>query len=62
MDAASISANRLAQIQAEAALLVLRKALDVQASSALQLLQALPAPGAGSSSSVTPPGRIDTWA
>jgi len=42
MDAASISADQLANVQAQASLLVFRKALDFRQAQALQLLQALP--------------------
>ncbi len=42
MDAASISSDRLANVQAQASILVFRKALDFQQAQALQLLQALP--------------------
>ena len=48
MDVSSIasaaSGNAMAQIQDKAATLVLRKALDAQEQSAMQLLQAVPAP------------------
>jgi len=42
--AASISALSQANVQAQASILILKKALDLQQSSAMQLLQALPAP------------------
>jgi putative motility protein YjfB-like len=61
MDAASISASSLAQVQAQASMLVLRKALDLQAASALQLLQALP-PTPVLDPAATLGGRIDTYA
>lgn len=47
--AASASAMSLATVQAQASVSLLRKALDIQQSSALQLLQALPAPAASGS-------------
>ncbi|WP_068636607.1 YjfB family protein [Thauera butanivorans] len=62
--AAAASANAAAKVQAEASVKVLKMALDMQAESALQLLQAIPAP-------VQPPvsavgsaagGVVDTWA
>lgn len=58
--AAAVSNAAMTRIQDNAATLVLRKALDAQEQSAMQLLQAVPAP---------PPvptgmagGVIDTWA
>jgi len=42
--AASISAMNLANAQAQVALAVLRKTLDLQQANAMQLLEALPAP------------------
>ncbi|HPE04788.1 MAG TPA: YjfB family protein, partial [Thauera sp.] len=50
MDASAIAAmasnNALAQVQQEASVEVLRKALDLQGQSAMQLLQAIPRPPA----------------
>jgi len=64
MDVASIaaaaSANAMAEVQQEAAVSVLKKTLDIQQQSAMQLLQAIPqapAPSVG-----TAGGYIDTWA
>lgn len=42
--AASISALSQSNVRAQASMLMLKKALDLQQSSAMQLLQALPAP------------------
>ena len=57
--AALASNNALAQVQQEASVEVLRKALDLQGESALQLLQAIPrSPAVGS----TAGGFVDTWA
>ena len=42
--AAAVSAMSLANVQAQAALSVLRKTLDLQQANAAQLLQALPTP------------------
>lgn len=56
--AAAASANAMAKTQHTASLMVLKKAMDIQEQSALQLLEALPPPvPAGSAGSV-----IDTWA
>lgn len=64
MDVSSIasaaSRNAMAQIQDKAATLVLRKALDAQEQSAMQLLQAVPAPPPMPTG--TAGGVIDTWA
>ncbi|TMW74174.1 putative motility protein [Thauera sp. UPWRP] len=57
--AALASNNALAQVQQEASVEVLRKALDLQGESALQLLQAIPRPPAVGS---TAGGFVDTWA
>jgi hypothetical protein len=63
MDASAIAAmasnNALAQVQQEASVEVLRKALDLQGQSAMQLLQAIPRPPAVGS---TAGGVVDTWA
>lgn len=59
--AAMASANALNQVQQEVSVEVLRKALDIQGESAMQLLQAIPqspAPAVGS----TAGGIVDTWA
>lgn len=58
--AAMASNNALAQVQQEASVEVLRKALDLQGESAMQLLQAIPRPSA--SAHGTAGGYIDTWA
>lgn len=60
--AAAISANSLAMIQAQASVLVLKKSLDLQASLALQLLEALPQPEVAPDPTATVGGRIDTYA
>ena len=64
MDVASIAAaassNALAEVQHEAAVSVLKKTMDIQEQSALQLLQAIPQPPAPSGG--TAGGYIDTWA
>lgn len=57
--AAMASNNALAQVQQEASVEVLRKALDLQGQSAMQLLQAIPRPPAVWS---TAGGVLDTWA
>ena len=64
MDVASIAAaassNAMAEVQHEAAVSVLKKTMDIQEQSAMQLLQAIhqpPAPSVG-----TAGGYIDTWA
>ena len=61
MDVASISASALGQVQAQASILMLRKALDLQQQMALQLLQAVP--GQAASNPTATLGRnIDTFA
>jgi hypothetical protein len=62
MDAAAISANSLARVQAQASVLVLKESLDMQESLALQLLGALPQPVAAPDPAATLGGRIDTYA
>lgn len=59
--AAAASANAAAQLQAEVSVTVLKKAIDIQAEAALQLLEALPhqVPAAPVG---TAGGVIDTWA
>ncbi|MCB1910108.1 MAG: YjfB family protein [Rhodocyclaceae bacterium] len=42
MDASSISTERLAEVQGQAAIVTFRKALDIERATALQLLEALP--------------------
>ncbi len=59
--AAMASNNALAQVQQEASVEVLRKALDIQGESAMQLLQAIPRPPAAAVGS-TAGGIVDTWA
>ena len=65
MDVASIaaaaSANAMAEVQHEAAVSVLKKTMDIQEQSAMQLLQAIPQPPAPVASG-TSGGYIDTWA
>lgn len=59
--AAAASSNAAASVQAQASFKVLKKAIDVQAAGAIQLLRALPQPPANLVGSVA--GRIiDTWA
>lgn len=58
--AAAASANAAAKVQAEASVKVLKMALDMQAESALQLLEALPAPTPAVGSAAG--GVVDTWA
>lgn len=58
--AASISAMTLANYQAQASLMVLKKSLDLQAASALQLVQAVPHPPAPNPSA-TVGGRVDVF-
>ncbi|MGL1834393.1 putative motility protein [Rhodocyclaceae bacterium SMB388] len=58
--AAAISTLKLANVQAQASLSILRKTLDLQQAQALQLLQALPAPVQAPSGTVGT--RIDIWA
>lgn len=57
--AASLSALASANFQAQASLLILRKTLELQQATALQLLQTA-APGAAASSTIGT--RIDTYA
>ena len=59
--AAAASANASAEVQAEVSVRVLKKAMDIQAESAIQLLQAIPAPPAAAVGS-TSGGVVDTWA
>ena len=65
MDVASIAAaassNAMAEVQHEAAVSVLKKTMDIQEQSAMQLLQAIPQPPAPVGSG-TSGGYIDTWA
>ena len=58
--AAAISANAMADVQHEASISVLKKAMDIEQQSAMQLLQAIPQPPAPSVG--TAGGYIDTWA
>jgi len=57
--AAMASNNALAQVQQEVSVEVLRKALDIQGESAMQLVQAIPRPPAVGSAAG---GIVDTWA
>ena len=65
MDVTSIGSLSTALSQAEVAdavgIRVLKKAMDIQAESAIQLLQAIPAPPAAAVGS-TSGGVVDTWA
>ncbi len=58
--ASAASANAMAEVQQEAAVSVLKKTMDIQEQSAMQLLQAIPQPAAPSVG--TAGGYIDTWA
>jgi hypothetical protein len=58
--AAAASSNAMAEVQHEAAVSVLKKTMDIQEQSAIQLLQAIPQPPAPSVG--TAGGYIDTWA
>lgn len=58
--AAAASANAAAQLQTEVSVTVLKKAIDIQAASAMQLLEALPQVPAAPVG--TAGGVIDTWA
>lgn len=58
--AAAASANAMTQVQQQASVAVLKKALELQEQGALQLLQALPPPAA--SPVGTAGGVIDTYA
>lgn len=60
--AAAASANAASQLQADVSVSVLKKAMDIQESSAMQLLQAIPAPPPSPSVGSTSGGVIDTWA
>ena len=63
MDAASISSSSLAGVQAQASIQTFRKALDIEAAAALQLLEALPAlPSSASNPTATLGRNIDTVA
>jgi len=58
--AAAASANAAAQLQTQVSVSVLKKAMDIQESSAMQLLQAIPQPTPAPIG--TSGGVIDTWA
>lgn len=62
MDVAAISAQQLALIQAQASVLVLRQALDLQATLAQQLLEALPPVASGPRPGASLGGQVDTYA
>lgn len=57
--AASVSATTLANTQAQVSLLVLRKALDLQAAGALQLVQSASEPVRPAATGLGT--RVDTW-
>jgi hypothetical protein len=61
---AAASSADLRTVQGHAALKVLDKAMDIQASAAAQLIAALPQPAAVPPSSPLGPlgARVDTWA
>lgn len=60
--AAAATANSQAQLQQEVSVEVLKKAIDIQANSAMQLIQAIPAPAAAPAVGGTAGGYVDTWA
>lgn len=60
--AARLSAMTLANTQTQASMLILRKTLEVQQTSAQQLLQAIPRPPARIDPTATVGTRIDTFA
>ena len=59
--AAAASANALGRVKAEASLMVLKKTMDLQSQSALQLLQAVPAPVQVPDVGGSLGGVVDTW-
>lgn len=59
--AAMATANSMARTQQEVSVAVLKKSMDIQSESAMQLLQAIPAPPAVAVGSAAG-GAIDTWA
>lgn len=58
--AAAVSSAALSEVQQQVSVSVLKKAMDIQEQSALQLLEALPPPPAAPVG--TAGGVIDTWA
>lgn len=60
--ASAASANAMARVQQDASLMVLKKGMDLQEQSAMQLLQAIPAPPSSAPVGGTAGGVIDTWA
>ena len=60
-NAQKMQTNAMAEVQHEAAVSVLKKTMDIQEQSAMQLLQAIPQPPAPVASG-TSGGYIDTWA
>ncbi|MCB1913180.1 MAG: YjfB family protein [Rhodocyclaceae bacterium] len=59
---AAASAARLDTLSGQAALQTLRKALDIQAATALQLLQSVPVPVPPSQAGQQLGGNVDTYA
>lgn len=57
--AAAASSNAMSQVQQQASVSVLKKAIETQEQSAMQLLQAIPAPPPMPTG--TAGGIIDTW-
>ncbi|NMG74519.1 YjfB family protein [Aromatoleum diolicum] len=57
---ASAASANVATVQAQASLLVLKKAMDLQQANAAQLLKALP-PASGPTPGATVGGTIDTF-
>ena len=58
--AATVSAQAASRVQQEASLLVLKKAMDIQANTAMQLVQALPPVQSAPTGTVG--GIVDTFA
>ncbi|MBT0960848.1 putative motility protein [Denitromonas iodatirespirans] len=61
MDVSAASAASLTDLQTQAALLVQRKALDLAASSAAQLIEALPSPPAAPDPDATVGRNVDVF-
>lgn len=62
MDAASISASSLSNVQAQASIITFRKALDLQQALALQLLQSVAQVPQSSNPTATVGRHVDTFA
>ncbi|HPR06268.1 MAG TPA: putative motility protein [Denitromonas sp.] len=61
MDVSAVSANSLTDLQSQAALLMQRKAQDIAASNAAQLIETLPQPAAAPDPNATVGGKIDVF-